>query len=345
VSGLRNAIITREQAARFAPIVNFHVHERFFPCSIDWLLQRATLRSKDDHGFTLSHPRQADLAVHCENRYYLDIEEAAHHGQPLVDSHVAAPMYVAAQEWDDCIEITYVMLYAYQGGQTCLGLKPGHHFHAVVDDYGHHQGDLEWVSVLVSKDYEHMLGVGYAVHGDVTYYRPGDCLTEGDHPRARAALNGHASLNGKHKNAEDWSISFEVPLVVAVTDVITEAGAVWAPHRSPGEMLRIIGLDEGRPLSDQPWAAFRGRLGIHQENDFSRATRLNGEPLPEDEEGYAKLVIGLAKATRMLPESMRDGDGPEGPGARDFVQGLRRHGNRLAQLKALVQPAADAAGH
>ena len=324
------SIITREQAARFAPIISFHVNERFFPCSIDWLLRRSTLRNKDDQGFALRHPQQQDLLTHSGGRYFLDIEAAANPGQPLLEQQVTAPMYVAAQEWDDCIEITYAMLYAYQGGQTCRGLKPDDYFNAVVDNYGHHQGDLEWVSVLASKDYERLLAVGYASHGHVTYYRPQDCLIEGTHPRARAALNGHASLNGKNKNPEDWVKTDGVPLVVDIIDLISEAGPAWAPYRSPETMLAIIGLDQdGKPVSDQLWAGFRGRLGIHQENDFTAATQVNGQPLPRQQDDFAKLIIGLGKATGMLPESLRSGDGPEGPGARDFVQGLRRQGNRL----------------
>lgn len=323
------SIITTEQAARFAPIVSFHVNERFFPCSIDWLLQRSTLRNRDEHGFALRHPRQRDLQDHSGGQYFLDIEAAANPGQPLVDGQVAAPMYVAAQEWDDCIEITYVMLYAYQGGQTCRGLKPGDYFNAVVDNYGHHQGDLEWVSVLASKDYERLLAVGYASHGHVTYYRPQDCLTDGNRPRARAALNGHASLNGKNKNPEDWVKTEGVPLVVDIIDLITEAGPLWEPHRKPVQMLAIIGLDDGKPVSDQLWAGFCGRLGIHQENNFSRATQVDGEPLPSRHDDFAKLIIALGQVTGLLPESLRSGVGPEGPGARDFVQGLRRHGNRL----------------
>jgi hypothetical protein len=323
------SMITREQAARFAPIVSFHVNERFFPCSIDWLLLRATLRSKDDPNFALRHPRQQDLLTYSGNQYFLDIDAAANPGQALVDQQVAAPMYVAAQEWDDCIEITYVMLYAYQGGQTCRGLKPCDYFNAVVDNYGHHQGDLEWVSVLVSKDYERLLAVGYAAHGHVTYYSPQDCLTEGNHPLARAALNGHASLNGKNKNPEDWVSTESVPLVVDIIDLISEAGPVWAPHRNPSEMLAIIGLDNGQLVSDQLWAGFRGRLGIHQENDFTHATQPNGQALPSGQDRFARLIIDLGKATGLLPSSLRDGVGPEGPGARDFVQGSRRHGNRL----------------
>jgi hypothetical protein len=325
-------IITHEQAARFAPVVGFHVNENFFPCSIDWMLERSTLRNKEDGGFHRHQPKQSDLAEFSEHKYFLDIDHAAWHGQPLDGKKVTAPMYVAAQEWDDCIEITYVMLYAYQGGQTCRGLKIGQHFNAITNDYGKHQGDLEWVTVQVSKDYEKVLGVGFASHGDVAYYAPQDCLMEGTHPHVRVALNGHACINGKNKNPNDWIITYEIPAAVAVIDLITEPNATWAPHLHPAAMLHIIGLDNGQPLSDQVWARFQGRLGIDQENNFKRATEVDGSPLSSSQEAFADLIIGIGTALGKIPDSMRHGVGPEGPGARDFVNGLRRQGSRLWQF-------------
>lgn len=327
------AIITIEQAQKFAPIVSFHEHERFFPCSIDWLLPHTTLLSKTDPSLRIERPSQSDLASHPQRESYLDIHRDAYHGQPLHNGRVVAPMYVAAQEWNDCIEITYVMLYANQGGQTCRSLLPELHFNAIVDDYGQHQGDLEWVSVLVTKDYKTALSVGYEAHGDIAYYPLANCMPEGNHPRVRAALNGHACRNPANKNPNDWDLTYEVPSVVATIDLITAAGPTWNPHTDPDHMLKIIGLDEqGTPISDQVWAKFAGRLGAHQENDFRAAYDVSGGPLPATEHAAALSIIALAKKLNKIPESIKSGEGPEGPGARDFVNGQRRHGKRLWQF-------------
>jgi hypothetical protein len=321
-------VITRELAARFAPVVSFHPHERFFPCSIDWLLERSQLRKRDDPGFLLVAPQQSALAEFNQGNYYLDVGAEAYAGAPLDHQHVTAPMYVAAQEWDDCIEITYVMLYAYQGGQTCRG-QIGEHFHAIANNYGIHQGDLEWVAVRVSKDYEKLLSVGYAAHGHVTWYAPEDCLMDGQHPLVRAALNGHASHNGKNKNPEDWVYSFELPEVFGITDLFADNGPTWAPHRQPERMLAIIGLDDGKPVSDQVWARFRGRLGKREDVSFVNATRLDGTALRLDQIVVVHTIVALGKVLKLIPEDLREGIGPEGPGARDFVQGLRRQGAAL----------------
>lgn len=329
-------IITREQAARFAPIVHFHVEEKFFPCSIDWMLERATLRNNEDGGFDRRHPKQGDLAEFSDGRYFLDIDKAAWHGEPLHSGKVTAPMYVTAQEWDDCIEITYIMLYAYQGGQACRGLKIGQHFNVIANDYGKHQGDLEWVTVQVSKDYQKLLCVGFESHGDVAYYAPQDCEMKDHHPIVRVALNGHACINGKGKNENDWVITYEIPAVLAVIDLITRSETKpevqWTPHERPAEMLQIIGLEHGQPLSDQVWARFSGRLGIHQENDFGHATQVNGAPLSSSEQAFADVIIEVGKTFGAIPENLRKGVGPEGPGARDFVNGVRRQGARLWQF-------------
>lgn len=319
-------VITREQAARFAPIVTFHPDEKHFPCSVDWLLQRAQLRKRDDADFHISAPPQAALAEFNSGDYFLDVSAEAWPGEALDDKHVTTPMYVAAQEWDDCIEITYVMLYAYQGGQTCVGLI-GELFHAIANHYGKHQGDLEWVAVRVSKDYEQVHSVGYAAHGHVTYYAPQDCLMEGRHPLVRAALSGHASHNGKDRKPQDWVYSYQLPEVFGITDLFADSGAIWAPHRQPDRMLEIIGLDDaGVPVSDQVWARFRGRLGKREEIRFVNATRLDGGELRFDQTIVVHTIVALGKVLNLIPEDLSEGVGPEGPGARDFVQGLRRQG-------------------
>jgi len=57
----------------------------------------------------IQRPTQDDLALHCEDHYYLDIGSDAYAGQPLAQGAVQAPMYATAQEWDNCMEITSSM--------------------------------------------------------------------------------------------------------------------------------------------------------------------------------------------------------------------------------------------
>jgi hypothetical protein len=314
-------------AKRFAPVVSFHQFEQFFPCSIEWLLQRSVLKDNNNATFSISGPTQDDLASHRQDNYYLDIGSDAYAGQPLAQGAVEAPMYVTAQEWDDCIEITYCMLYGFQGGETCRGWMITGSFNCIVNDFGKHQGDLEWVSVLVSKDYSQVLAVGFEAHGDVTFYVPGQYLTEGEHPLVRVALNGHPCRNGYGKNDNDWIYTYEIPFVFGTVDIITKAGATWRPHLLSDGGLVLMGLDDsGKPIGDQVWAQFQGRLGKVLHNSFQGATDVDGHSdLNGDQLQCVNEVVTIGKISRLLPA---DEPGPDGPGKRDFVQGQRRAGRR-----------------
>jgi catechol 2,3-dioxygenase-like lactoylglutathione lyase family enzyme len=328
-----SAIITAEQAARFAPIVNFHQFEQFFPCSIDWLLQHSTLKDSSNASFSIKNPTQADLLNRFQDNYHLDIDPEAYAGQPLDNGTVVAPMYVSAQEWDNCIEISYIMLYAFQGGQTSRGLPSGNHFNCIVNDYGKHQGDLEWVSVLVSKDFSRVIGVGFEAHGDVSYYPPGQYPSEGEHLLVRVALNGHGCRNGQGKNDNDWLYTYELADIMGTVDIITKSGVAWRPHEQQNGLI-IIGLDDqDNPLNDQVWAKFKGRLGKHLDNSLTGATDVDGRTgLNDFQWGWVKSVDWIGQILTKIPRDAYSGDAPEGPGARDFVRGLRRQGVKKVWL-------------
>jgi len=327
---IKNFKDVKAAAKRFAPIVSFHQFERFFPCSIDWLLQRSVLKDHNNATFSIQSPTQADLASHSLDNYYLDINDDAYAGWApnFQGGPVQAPMYVTAQEWDDCIEITYCMLYAFQGGETCRGWLPEASFNCIVYDFGKHQGDLEWVSVLVTKDYSQVIAVGFAAHGDVTFYPPGQYLTEGEHPLVRVALNGHPCRNGYGKNDNDWISTYEIPFVFGTVDIITKAGSTWCPHELDAGIV-LMGLDDsGKPIEDnqQVWAQFQGRLGRLLHNSFYRASNVDGyTELNAVQLQCVVNVVTLGTIFRLLPA---DEPGPDGPGARDFVRGLRRVGRR-----------------
>jgi hypothetical protein len=327
---IKNFKDVKAAAKRFAPIVSFHQFERFFPCSIDWLLQRSVLKDHNNATFSIQSPTQADLASHSLDNYYLDINDDAYAGWApnFQGGPVQAPMYVTAQEWDDCIEITYCMLYAFQGGETCRGWLPEASFNCIVYDFGKHQGDLEWVSVLVTKDYSQVIAVGFAAHGDVTFYPPGQYLTEGEHPLVRVALNGHPCRNGYGKNDNDWISTYEIPFVFGTVDIITKAGSTWCPHELDAGIV-LMGLDDsGKPIEDnqQVWAQFQGRLGRLLHNSFYRASNVDGyTDLNAVQLQCVVNVVTLGTIFRLLPA---DEPGPDGPGARDFVRGLRRVGRR-----------------
>jgi hypothetical protein len=249
-------------------------------------------------------------------------------GQPLRHGHVVAPMYVATQEWDDCVELRYLMLYAHQGGQACRGLPSSNHFNCIVHDLGRHQGDLEWISVLVNLSLDRLLAVGFASHGDLTYFLPGQYLVEGTHPLVRVALNGHSCRNGFGKNDDDWIYTFEQPGSFATVDIITKGGPTWRPFEYSGGLV-LLGLNEVKdPINHQIWVKFSGKIGKTLDNRFVNVTDVDGaSPLKDFEDRWVRNAFDVAKP--FLPSSLQVGEAPDAPGAHDFVRTPRPRGIRL----------------
>ena len=326
-------LIRADQLARFAPVVTFARWEQFFPCSIDWLLAHSALRDWSDRRFMTLRPTQADLYQRWQfdsaHRYYLDVF-GGYSGEPVVRG-VRAPMYVTARSTSEFIEITYLMLYAYQGAQTFAALRLGRPFLCVVEDYGSHAGDLEWICVRTTTDLQKVLEVGFEAHGQVHSRAPGSYAAEGDHPIVRVSLNGHAWLPAVDLETPagmQWVPTHTVRGVLATVDVTTDPNAgevVWRPFEHAHGLV-MLGLDgTGEPIGDQVWARFAGRLGGRRTYQFRRATRLDGTRLSRDEWLYVSLLARIAHVLRLIPARYRSGIGPAGPGdpTRHFVRGVQ----------------------
>ena len=314
-------MLSPEVLERFAPIVYFHPLERYFPCSLEWLLQHCCLRHTRA-ALRVLRPTQADLLTHWQAHHpdgstpYLDIAASGYGGH--LDS---APCYVTVQEWDSCYEITYLMLYAYQGAQTAHWHWSRRPFDCLIRDFGRHQGDLEWVCVCLEKHNLEPREVGLQAHGQVRAVPWRSCPHEGDRPLIRVALHGHASaLRGEPDRVVHRRLG---PLTIC--DLYQDGGPVWRPA------LRRLGLDEsGEPLGAEVWAKFQGRIGRSLDNRFRRLTRLDGQA-----PGLLPRLLGwLARAAEVrgwLPAAIRRAEGTPAPGdpGRWFVHGPRRSGEPL----------------
>jgi hypothetical protein len=304
-------------------VVRFAQWERFFPCSIDWLLHHSRLRDWKNPRFVRTRPTQIDLYRYSQfdsmHQFYLDVF-GGQSGEPILGRHVSAPMYVATQLHNDFVEITYLMLYAHQGAQTFAALKPGRPFLCVVEDFGSHQGDLEWICVRTTTDLTRVLEVGFEAHGNVTFFPRGSFLAEGEHPIVHASLNGHACLPGADTSggAVECTCTHSVRGLLATVDVTTgrvsDGGVVWRPFDMANGLV-VIGLDEtSEPIGDQLWSKFAGRLGDRLTYAFRTATYLDGGRLGRDEWLYVRLLVALAPRLQLVPARYRSGIGPAGPG-------------------------------
>ncbi|CAG8530020.1 4810_t:CDS:2 [Paraglomus occultum] len=289
-------VITVEQAAKFAPIVTFSPWEKFFPCSIEWILTNSTLHDKNSPTFIVENPTQNDLAKYYQKNYYLKINNSFNirKGQPIKNNKVIAPMYVCAQEWDNFIVITYNMLYAYQGGQTVRFVSAFNNFNCIVNDYGSHQGDLERCTVRVTKDFTKVLSVGFTHHGDTSYYPFGSYESIDNHPIVRVALNSHACY--PHQGNGDWITLQENEVIKTGFDIID-----------------VISY-EGKP-GNVEWRPFE--LGDEQYNTYVKATDVDGTDLDSSDSSLVSAIATVAD--RMLSDDYKKGNGPEALGDCAFI--------------------------
>lgn len=271
----------------------------------------------------MARPTQQDLATYNEKEYYLEILPAAFKGQSEGGS-ISAPMYYTVRRVDGNIVLTYAFLYAYQGPQTVRALRAGSNFTCIVSNYGIHQGDLEWIEVTVTPDCENIVNVGFAEHGSIaTRFSPGEYESDGNHPIVRAAKNGHASYNALKLNDPDWITTWEAKGVpVNIIDLVSKkAGAEWAPYLQDNQLIPI-GLDADGNLvnPNEAWAKFSGRIGNNRINNFSSATYVNGQGLNTADWIFVKAIGSSAEFFNLIPADVKEGFGPEGPAARNFIR-------------------------
>jgi hypothetical protein len=334
--------------SRFAPSVGLHYWEQYLPCSIEYILSHATLKQgqPSDYAGHLSdgtavatNLTQLDLYNYARqdpsgDNFYLSIESQARQGGPPAgtappyDSSVLAnvPMYVSVQVPTDksFVDLNFYFLFAYNGPQTIRGLEPGRHFNAVIPNFAEHEGDIEGVTVRITSDLQNIVFVRYEAHGNSSYYAPLELLYLGTHPKVSCALFSHSTYNPAGKNANDWIELKDYALAEGV-DIIND-GPRWEPYLY--NQLVLVGLDtNGQAINGQWWAAFAGRIGVHQLNTFQEAEGVGGDLDPDQwlyanscGEGVQAYFEALfAKSNFSKYDADNVGVGPQGLGSRGSI--------------------------
>ena len=269
----------------------------------------------------LDNLTQSILREHPAEHYYVKVNQSQHAGQPLP----AAPIYYAVQEYDDAIDVTYIVLYAYQGGQTARALRAGTEFNCIIPDLGTHQGDLERITVTLSKnanssgaDTYTIARVTYEGHGKATVFPPGQVQWEGStHPIVHLTLNSH-SMTNEDPATSDHHYDFNLPGFVAIGDWVG-TGQWWRPH-SDGSDFKLLGLDSAsQPIGDQVWAAFGGYLGESHTNTLVEGKYFDQKKLSVFDWIFVKLIYVVGTLIKKIPADKLVGDGPVGPARRPWV--------------------------
>ena len=269
----------------------------------------------------LDNLTQSILKDHPAEHYYVKVNQSQHAGQPLP----TAPIYYAIQEYDDAIDITYIVLYAYQGGQTARALRAGTEFNCIIPDLGTHQGDLERVTVTLSKhanstgpDTYAVARLAYEGHGKTTFFTPDQVKWEDTtHPIVHLTLNSHAMTN-EDPATSDHRYDFSLAGFVAIGDWVG-TGQWWRPH-SDGSDFKLLGLDSAsQPIGDQVWAAFGGYLGESHNNTLVGGTYFDQKKLSAFDWIFVKIIYGAGMLIKKIPLDKLVGDGPAGPARRSWV--------------------------
>jgi len=266
----------------------------------------------------LGNVTQALLQQNSNEQFYIKVNPSQHSGQRLP----TAPLYYAVQDHGNSVEITYIVLYAYQGGQTARGLRAGTEFNCVLPNLGTHQGDLERVTVMLTKGENNTYSVArvsFEGHGQTTDFTPDQVKWEDtSHPIVHLTLNSHAMRN-LDPATSDHHYDVNIPGLVAIGDWVG-TGQWWRPHSDDSD-FKLLGLDSTtqQPIGDQVWAAFQGNLGENHNNTLVSGTYFNGKRLSVFDWAFVKMVYAGGVLIKKIPLDKLVGDGPTGPARRSWV--------------------------
>jgi hypothetical protein len=306
---------------KYAPQVRFSKYERYFPCTLAFLLQNATLKDQNNPSWQVSQPTPAQLAQYNGANYYLSIAEAAHVGIPPVNGNITVPMIVSVQYYDQLfIDINYIFLFAYQGPAVAYVSTVGTFF-CLVPKYGEHQADVERVIVRVTPDWSTILAVGFDAHGHTNMVSEDEvAFSSNGNPRVNAALNGHASYDFNEVGSNDWEAEADftvLDLGVQIGAYVDGAGPVWQPQTVNDIVL--VGINNGTPINDNSWVLFGGKLGATTTNSFTTPRQLDRTALPTSQLAQAVSIGKSAEWTGAIGKNYTIGDPPDGLGARKYV--------------------------
>lgn len=221
-----DTISRRELVRKYTPVFYFTENERYFPCSWQYL-------------YTNSTPRQTP-----DGQQYLDISISSLGGElsftpdgKLSLDHV--PVYAYVNETASTIDVTYMVLYTYNGPKNVL----------FIQEAGAHYGDLEHVTILFDKTTLKPLQMHYAAHQnkDGRLLDWADVEKEGDRPVAYIAESGHGHYHQP-------GVAFRI---LGLANDITEKHFRWVPT---AEYVPLKG-QEGYDEAQAAWIYYPGRFG------------------------------------------------------------------------------------
>ena len=227
----------------YSPIVYLHSKETYFPCSIEWLLDKSTLIDFNSNT-QIKQPSQKDLydisqkynfTDKTDGSIILSFDKQYYTGQNNLSD---VPVYALSKIRDGKLYVTYIFLYAYNGSYDILGLFK----------IGTHEGDIEAITAEFSLEGK-LLRVFFGAHGiqDGQWIDASLIEYENGHIVCYSALSGHGL----------YSTPGSAILLKGFATDKTNKGFKWFPKVS-----MLYYKDDPRfNVNTMGWSIYNGRIG------------------------------------------------------------------------------------
>ncbi|HXW37721.1 MAG TPA: Vps62-related protein [Nitrososphaerales archaeon] len=223
-------------AAEYAPVLHFAAGEKFYPTTVDYLINSSNLMLRGPNGTSdtliSTDPTPSDLGSFNNSNYFLEnrLNSSAAIAADYDSKATSLGYYAYVHEVNtgNGTVIQYWLFYAYNLGQL-----------------NDHQGDLEVVQVFLSANGtpERLL---LSQHGSGENAAWSDVETSSGHPVVYVAQGSHANYFRSYQG----ELGFE-------DDIVNANGLTITPN-----MLNLVMLGEpGNVSASQSWLNFPGRWG------------------------------------------------------------------------------------
>lgn len=294
-----------------APKCYFHPDDAFLPSSVDWFLQRATVKSKDG----ASRPASTGLPTggSDDHEYWLELPTQNRPGD--LGSAVVYVNAISAPYWMD---LQFWFFYPYNGaGRAKLKYTDAAHDtlgtnNADLDPMGEHGGDWEHVTLRYQFGPTKLLGVYMAQHSGGVWLWPSQIKLENGVPVVYASRHGHASYPAEGENLTN-STTVSLGLVNMTFALRNDTGK--GPSLDCRSHFQVVGANFLKSELQPPaWLDYARRWGPRKVYDRSwiesTISALMGGAVSKytkwDEQATRKIMDAL-------PDEYKGEDGPTGP--------------------------------
>ncbi len=263
----------------YGPTIRFHPDEKYKFCSVDWLLEHATLHHKN--GTSVPHPNQSQLPTGGidDEQYWLEIDSAGKAGN-LKSAVCYVHTHWPADHTHTDIQFWY--LYAYNGPGTAIVKgkifgKVAHEDKKVdLSPLGEHYGDWECVVLRIDNSTKKLIGVWLSQHSSGQFFDK-EGVAQLERVKDKQNIVVYASLNG-HANyaAEDLNESnhISVPpggIPAGVTFSLRNDTKKGGDSFDSSTKYQLVSVEEATvPVTAPNWLNYQYRWGPASEEKHLR---------------------------------------------------------------------------